>query len=29
MTVDKLREILSYYPEDAEVMIKDRYGDDV
>ena len=29
MTIDKLREILSYYPADAEVIIKDRYGDDV
>ena len=27
MTVDKLREILSYYPADAEVRIIDRYGD--
>lgn len=29
MTVDKLREILSYYPADAEVIIKDRYGNDI
>ena len=29
MTIDKLREILSYYPADANVIIKDRYGDDV
>ena len=29
MTVDKLREILSYYPADAKVIIKDRYGDTV
>lgn len=27
MTVDKLREILSYYPADIEVEIKDKYGD--
>lgn len=27
MTVDKLREILSYYPADAEVVIKEYYGD--
>ena len=29
MTIDKLREILSYYPADAEVIITDRYGDEV
>ena len=29
MTIDKLREILSYYPADAEVIIKDRCGEDV
>lgn len=29
MTIDKLREILSYFPADAEVIIKDRYGEDV
>ena len=27
MTIDKLREILSYYPADANVQIRDRYGD--
>lgn len=27
MTIDKLRELLSYYPADANVQIKDRYGD--
>lgn len=29
MTVDKLREILSYYPADAEVRVIDRYGDNI
>ena len=29
MTIDKLIEILSYFPADAEVIIKDRYGEDV
>ena len=27
MTVDKLREILIYYPADIEIEIKDKYGD--
>ena len=26
MTIDKLREILSYYPADANVQIRARYG---
>ena len=26
MTIDKLREILSCYPADSEVEIKDKYG---
>ena len=29
MTVDKLREILEYFPGNVEIIIKDRYGDDV
>lgn len=29
MTIDKLREILSYFPADANVIIQNRYGEDV
>lgn len=29
MTIDKLREVLSYFPADAEVIIKDGCGEDV